>query len=243
MAVCGCCMYVTSSVSSVSSGWASCAVPLAAVSVHCGVGVGCAAAPCAVEEGAVETQRRGTVTERAKAVLTDLGGIVPFLTADGGSVSAMLGQVTAALNDPIAVDTQTTDGGGGSDGQLFGQPPPEEHDGAHGGEQPVGGEDQVAARSGGHPQTEGSQAATVPWKPPLHAEQWSGSVPGESDDGGASQPMSPATWGPTDEDLLQAMEELERQQLAAFHAEIAAEQGDTIMDSRRASDRGRRRTE
>eukprot|EP00439_Symbiodinium_sp_Y106_P085471 s1188_g28.t1 len=112
----------------------------------------------ALDEGAVETppQRGGTVAERARAVLRDLGGIVPFLAADGEPLRMMLGKVTAALNDPIAVDTQTTDGGDSSSGRLFGQPRPEEEDAEH----PAGDEDREVANSGGCQQPEGSQAAT-----------------------------------------------------------------------------------
>ena len=93
---------------------------------------------------------------------------MPFLAKDGSSVRTVLGRVTSALENPITVDTQTTDGGFSSQGQLFGQPQPEL---------------EVGNQSAGGDATEASQPATMPWVPPLHAEQWSGSIPDESDMG------------------------------------------------------------
>ena len=58
-----------------------------------------------------------------------------------------------------------------------------------------------------------SQRDTVPWVPPLHADLWSGSVPDDQDGGPPSQPTPPEQWGPTDEELVAAMEEFEKQQL------------------------------
>ena len=103
----------------------------------------------ALQEGAAEApqQRGGTAAERLRQVLRDLARIMPFLPMEGQAVRTMKGMVTAAMDNPIAVDTQTTEAGASPPHQLS---------------------------------TE-SQAATVPWVPPL---QWSGNVPEESDGGG-----------------------------------------------------------
>ena len=56
-------------------------------------------------------------------------------------------------------------------------------------------------------------------------------MPEESDGGGPKQATPPDNWGPTDEELLQAMEEMERRQFEDFRAEMGAETGDTALDT------------
>ena len=56
-------------------------------------------------------------------------------------------------------------------------------------------------------------------------------MPEESDGGGPKQATLPDNWGPTDEELLQAMKEMERRQFEDFRAEMGAETGDTALDT------------
>ena len=71
------------------------------------------------------------------------------------------------------------------------------------------------------------------WTPQPGAAQWSGSVPSPGDETAAER--STEEGGPTDEDLLQAMEEFERQQ-AAEDLAAAAEQGEESLFTRRRTE-------
>ncbi|CAE7246599.1 Xrn2 [Symbiodinium sp. CCMP2592] len=173
-----------------------------------------------LDEGGVETPpcRQGAVGDQLRAIVRDLRGIVPFLAEDGEQVTAALAAVTAIMDNPIEVDTQTTEGG--SQGMtLFGPTESADHMGE---ERP----------------TPFSQQATVPWVPPLHMEQWNGSIP-EDDRGdmGPSQPTEPTEGEPTDAELVAIMEDLERQEEAEMRAAAAAQAshdgdqaGDTALD-------------
>ena len=66
---------------------------------------------------------------------------------------AAVGALTAAMENPIAVDTQTTNKGGSQTMSLFGPP------------QMQGGEPEAVAAEPAE-----SQRDTVPWVPPLHAD-------------------------------------------------------------------------
>ena len=61
------------------------------------------------------------------------------------------------------------------------------------------------------------------WIPQPGTEQWSGSVPSSTDDAAADR--STDEGGPTEADLLQAMEEFEKQQAEEDLAEAAREAG------------------
>ena len=82
--------------------------------------------------------------------------------------------------------------------------------------------------------TTGAQPRQARWTPQPGAEQWSGSIPSPADEMAADR--STDEGGPTDEDLLQAMEEFERRQAEDDLA--AAEQGDHSLFSRRRTDGG-----
>ena len=73
------------------------------------------------------------------------------------------------------------------------------------------------------------------WTPQPGAAQWSGSIPSPGDEMAADR--STEEGGPTDEDLLQAMEEFERRQ-AEDDLEAAAEQGETSLFTRRRTEAG-----
>ena len=76
----------------------------------------------------------------------------------------------------------------------------------------------------GEPHLEGPLFGPAPPRqPPLGMEQWPGSIP-STDAGDNSQggPAEPSQWGPTDAELVEALEECERQQEEEARAAAAA---------------------
>ncbi|CAE7798605.1 unnamed protein product [Symbiodinium sp. CCMP2592] len=142
-----------------------------------------AADVAALEAGALEEPppRQGDHRQQAQQVLRDLRGVAPFLTTGGDQLRGCLAMVTGALEAPVTVDTQTTEEGEASQ-SLFGQ-------------------------LGGQPMSE------QPWKPPLDIEQWPGSIPSSGTEPPEQGPTQPddSQWGPSDDDLLAAMDAYERQ--------------------------------
>ncbi|CAE7255283.1 TTLL6 [Symbiodinium sp. CCMP2456] len=167
----------------------------------------------ALSEGAEEAPTRPTdLKARLEAVLGDIREGIGFLTGGHNEVRGLLAIFTgwqhAAGAVATTVDTQETEEGGSQANGLF---------------------------QGGYEVTD---AGLQPkWRPRLGMEQWPGSIPSSGDDEEEDQP-DPYLEEPTDDDLIQAMEEFEREQGEAMAAVAQAQASPTDDPTARSTERG-----
>ena len=166
----------------------------------------------ALEEGADERppQPSGGTEDHLDWLTRNLGAVAHFLGAGQEQLRQFLAAVLVWRQEhhgmpSIGVDTQTTaaseePGPGDPTGDLSGTAQPKPGDPA------------------------GDSSGTAPWVPPLHLEQWPGSIPTTDDP--ESQPGEPSF--PTDDELVQALEEYERQ--AAEEMVLAARGEDALSE-------------
>ncbi|CAE7949284.1 LOS, partial [Symbiodinium sp. KB8] len=192
----------------------------------------------AMEEGANEAPPvpHGDVSSQIDTLLRNVGAVAHFLRKGREELRRFLAAVIVWRQanhglGGIQVDTQTTEEGGEQrpgdpEGDLSGEAT---------GQRP---KDPAGDSSGGGPAREhrGDPEDATKWIPPLKIEQWPGSVPTEdSQPSGPEQPVSP-----TDDDLVQALEDYERQaeQERLVEARAEAELGDTALDQGASSTEG-----
>ena len=197
----------------------------------------------ALDEGAAEAPPvpQGDVQSQIDTLLRNVGAVAHFLRKGRDELRRFLAAVIVWRQanhgmGGIHVDTQTTEEGG--------EPGPGDPAGDLSGAAPGRGPgDPTGDSSGAGPtrQPRGDPVDATKWIPPLTLEQWPGSIPTEdSPQSGPEPPVSP-----TDDDLVQALEDYERQaeQERLAEAKTEEELGDTALDPGASSTEGHEEAE
>ena len=192
----------------------------------------------ALDEGAEEAPPvpQGDTSAQIDTLLRNVGAVAHFLRKGRDELRRFLAAVIVWRQanhglGGIQVDTQTTEEGG--------EQRPGDPEGDPSGEVPGPRPGDPSGDSSGEGPSRpyrGDPVDAAKWIPPLTLEQWPGSIPTEdSQPNGPEQPVSP-----TDEDLVQALEDYERQAEQERLAEVQAEEavGDTALDQGASSTEG-----
>ena len=192
---------------------------------------------------------KGTSNQQLDQLLRNIGAIAHFLQRGREQLRQFLAGVLVwrqanHQEGSIVVDTQTTEEaqepgpGDPGVGDPSGEAPPPKPGDPAGDSTGAEGATRAQLKPGdpaGDPtgtgrEAEGGQAENAKWIPPLTLQQWSGSIP-STDPSQGSEPDDPTF--PTDEELVEALEEYERQEEAQRLQEAA---GDDVPRSPRPTE-------